>query len=84
LAASLKEDNWFFVTDQTPCPQLFTFTSSGKPPNITLRVISRIEQPFVMFKKQKEGEEVLIGNDRFEASHPRTACTHCMHLNFQF
>ena len=39
---------------------------AGKPPNITLRVISRIEQPFVMFKKQKEGEEVLVGNDRFE------------------
>ena len=38
----------------------------GKPPNITLRVISRIEQPFVMFKKQKEGEEALVGNDRFE------------------
>ena len=41
---------------------------SGKPPNITLRVISRIEQPFVMFKKQNEGEEVLVGNDRFEVS----------------
>lgn len=38
----------------------------GKPPNITLRVISRIEQPFVMFKKQKEGDDVLVGNDRFE------------------
>ena len=39
---------------------------AGKPPNITLRILSRIEQPFVMYKKQKDGEEVLVGNDRFE------------------
>jgi len=39
---------------------------SGKPPNVTLRVISRIEQPFVMFKMHKDGDEVLYGNDRFE------------------
>lgn len=39
---------------------------SGRPPNITLRVITRIEQPFVMMRKQKEPDEVLEGNDRFE------------------
>lgn len=38
---------------------------SGKPPNITLRVMTRIEEPFVMFKKEKEGM-VLSGNGRFE------------------
>jgi len=42
------------------------FYFPGKPPNITLRILSRIEQPFVMYKKQKDGEEVLVGNDRFE------------------
>jgi hypothetical protein len=25
--------------------------SEGRPPNITLRVLSRIEEPFVMFRK---------------------------------
>ena len=38
----------------------------GRPPNITLRVMSRIEQPFVMMRKQKEPDEVLEGNDRYE------------------
>jgi hypothetical protein len=27
--------------------------SEGRPPNITLRVLSRIEEPFVMFRKVK-------------------------------
>ena len=40
--------------------------TSGRPPNITLRVMSRIEQPFVMMRKQKEPDEVLEGNDRYE------------------
>ena len=38
----------------------------GRPPNITLRVMSRIEQPFVMLRKQKSPNEVHEGNDRFE------------------
>jgi hypothetical protein len=48
----LHQKTWFYIL--------------GKPPNITLRILSRIEQPFVMYKKQKDGEEVLVGNDRFE------------------
>ena len=50
----------------TDLHQKKNFYFSGKPPNITLRILSRIEQPFVMYKKQKDGEEVLVGNDRFE------------------
>ena len=38
---------------------------SGKPPNITLRVMSRIEEPFVMYRKEKDGM-ILGGNLRFE------------------
>ena len=36
--------------------------SHGRPPNITLRVMSRIEHPFVMKTTAKDG------NDRFEVS----------------
>ena len=46
------------VTD----PYAFTH---GRPPNITLRVMTRIERPFVTFKKVKDGEE-FVGNERFE------------------
>ncbi|XP_059097759.1 glutamate receptor ionotropic, kainate 2-like [Tigriopus californicus] len=42
----------------------YAFTQ-GRPPNITLRVMTRIEQPFVTFTKIKDGAEP-IGNDRFE------------------
>ena len=45
---------------------LNSFCVLGRPPNITLRVMSRIEQPFVMEVKQKDANEVLEGNDRFE------------------
>ena len=38
---------------------------SGKPPNITLRVMTRIEEPFVMIRKEKDGIP-LTGNSRFE------------------
>ena len=38
---------------------------TGRPPNITLRVMTRTEMPFVTFKTSKEGE-VYEGNDRFE------------------
>jgi len=37
----------------------------GKPPNITLRVMTRIEEPFVMIRKEKDGIP-LTGNSRFE------------------
>ncbi|XP_023327652.1 glutamate receptor ionotropic, kainate 1 [Eurytemora carolleeae] len=40
--------------------------SEGRPSNITLRVLSRIEEPFVMFKKPSAEGEVLYGNNRFE------------------
>ena len=39
---------------------------TGKPPNITLKIMTRIEEPFVMLKKQKDPDVVLTGNDRFE------------------
>lgn len=38
---------------------------SGRPPNITLRVMTRTEVPFVMKRRAKEGE-VLEGNERLE------------------
>ena len=36
--------NGLVITDK------YAFTE-GRPPNITLRVLSRIEEPFVMFRK---------------------------------
>lgn len=48
----------------------YAFTH-GRPPNITLRVMTRTEQPFVTFKKAKASSsgssfEPRQGNDRFE------------------
>ena len=45
---------------------ILTNLITGKPPNITLRIMTRIEEPFVMLKKQKDPDVVLTGNDRFE------------------
>jgi hypothetical protein len=33
--------------------------SEGRPPNITLRVLSRIEEPFVMFRKVRRQKKNL-------------------------
>ena len=65
----LKDDKMTKVGEWTPLSGLnisdkYAFLQ-GKPPNITLRVMTRIEEPFVMFKKQKD-EMPLTGNDRFE------------------
>ena len=65
----LKDDKMTKVGEWTPLTGLnisdkYAFLQ-GKPPNITLRVMTRIEEPFVMFKKQKD-EMPLTGNDRFE------------------
>jgi len=43
----------------------YAFTE-GRPPNITLKVLSRIEEPFVMFRKTAADEEAPTGNNRFE------------------
>ena len=37
----------------------YAFTE-GRPPNITLKVLSRIEEPFVMFRKVKAGSVKLF------------------------
>ena len=47
-------------------PHCNFFFVLGRPPNITLRIMSRIEQPFVMERRQKEVNEILEGNDRYE------------------
>jgi len=43
----------------------YAFTE-GRPPNITLKVLSRIEEPFLMFRKTAADEEEPTGNNRFE------------------
>merc|ERR1719208_338555 len=43
----------------------YAFTE-GRPPNITLKVLSRIEEPFVMFRKIAPGDPTPTGNARFE------------------
>ncbi len=43
----------------------YAFTQ-GRPLNITLRVMTRTEKPFVTFKKVKPGEPPHRGNHRFE------------------
>jgi len=43
----------------------YAFTE-GRPPNITLKVLSRIEEPFVMFRKTAPGDPTPTGNARFE------------------
>merc|ERR1711884_20264 len=62
----LKESSLEKVGEWTPAGGLnisdkYAF-SHGRPPNITLRVMSRIEHPFVMKTTAKDG------NDRFEVS----------------
>ena len=37
----------------------YAFTE-GRPPNITLKVLSRIEEPFVMFRKVRRGIIILF------------------------
>ena len=66
----LKEDRLEKVGVWTPAGGLavddvYAF-QQGRPPNITLKVLSRVEQPFVMVKKAKEDGTVYHGNDRFE------------------
>ena len=45
---------------------IIIYLITGKPPNITLKIMTRIEEPFVMLKKQKDPDVLLTGNDRFE------------------
>ena len=40
------------ATDGLVITDNYAFTE-GRPPNITLKVLSRIEEPFVMFRKVK-------------------------------
>ena len=55
-------ETWFFPLKKA---EILKIIFSGKPPNITLRVMTRIEEPFVMARKEKDGIP-LTGNSRFE------------------
>jgi len=66
----LKTSKLQKVGEWTPAGSLtitdkYAFTE-GRPPNITLKVLSRIEEPFVMFRKTAADEEAPTGNNRFE------------------
>merc|ERR1712105_226185 len=62
----LKAHATFKVGECTPKDKLDVTDKNvfqhGCPPNITLRVMTRIEQPFVIARKQQNKSEVLKGN----------------------